>query len=176
MPALPGVGEPDCLAVLDDVRKDHHLGHAGLLIALRADVDLEVAELPAEIGKLTAGEPLPREAHDTMLAEGLQHAVELRWFERFGEIQALDARTQRLAARDDVHRGSLTNSASGIPSPSFCRRLASDAARRCATPSTSAARANGTKQTPHSSASTRSPGFTSMPAICTRWFTAIVSM
>src|SRR5205085_1074354 len=101
VPALSGIGEADRLPVLDDVREDHHLGHARLLIALRADVDLEVAELPAEVGELASGESLLRKTYDTVLAESLEHDIELRRIETPGEIQALDARAQRLAARND---------------------------------------------------------------------------
>src|SRR5436190_18106172 len=176
VPALPGIGEADRPAVLDDVREDHHLRHAGLLVALRADVDLEVAKLPAEIGELAPGELLPRKAHHAAPAERLEDAVDLGGWQRPGEVEPFDARAQCFAARDDFHLGSLTNPASGIPSASACKRRASLAARRCATASTSAARASGTKHTPHSSASTRSPGVTSMPAICTGSLTAMVSM
>ena len=68
VPALPGVGEPDRPAVLDDVREDHHLRDVRLLVALRADVDLEVAELRAEVAQLAAGELLAGEAHHAVLA------------------------------------------------------------------------------------------------------------
>src|SRR5919202_1613699 len=75
MPALPRIGEPDGAPVLDDVGEDHHLRHAGLLIAGRADVDLEVAELRAEVAQLAPGEVLVRKAHDAVLAEGAEHRV-----------------------------------------------------------------------------------------------------
>ena len=103
MPALPGVGKADRLSVLDDVGEDHHLGHARLLIGVRRDIDLEIAELRGEVAQLAPGELLARKAHHAMLAQCLEHAVERGFLQRFGEIQALDGRTQRFAARDDFH-------------------------------------------------------------------------
>jgi len=52
-------------------------------------------------------------------------------------------------------------SGSETPAASFWSRSFSERISRCATARTSAARWNGMKQTPTSSATTRSPGFTS---------------
>ena len=77
MPALPGIGEPERFAVLDDVGKDHHLGYARLLVGVRGDVDLQIAELPAEVAQLAPRQLLARKAQDAVLAERLEHAIEV---------------------------------------------------------------------------------------------------
>ena len=48
MPALTGVGQPDRLAVLDDVGKDHDLRQARLRIGV-GDIDLQLPEARTEV-------------------------------------------------------------------------------------------------------------------------------
>ena len=71
----PGIGEAERLAVLDDVREDHHLRYAGLLVAV-GDVDLELAEARGEIPQLPGGEVLARKAQDAVLAERAHRELE----------------------------------------------------------------------------------------------------
>src|SRR5258706_16011415 len=68
VPVLPGVGEADRLAVLDDVGEDHDLRDAGLLERV-GDVDLELAELRAEVAQLRSRKLLPRELQYSILAK-----------------------------------------------------------------------------------------------------------
>src|SRR5437868_3634480 len=82
-------------ALLDDVREDHHLRHARLLVARRADVDLQVAELRTEVAQLAAGQRLARKAKNAMPAERREHGNELLLRQRLPEVEALDRCTQR---------------------------------------------------------------------------------
>jgi len=91
VPALACVREADRPAVLDDVRQDHHLRDAGLLVHVR-DVDLELAPARAEVPELQRGELLARIAQHAVLGERIQRERELSRGEGPGEIQALDAR------------------------------------------------------------------------------------
>ncbi len=76
VPALARVREADRPAVLDDVRQDHHLGHAGLLVHVR-DVDLELAPARAEVPELQRGKLLARIAQHAVLGERIQGELEL---------------------------------------------------------------------------------------------------
>ena len=99
VPALARVREADRLAVLDDVRQDHHLRDAGLLVRVR-DIDLELAPACAEVPELPRGKLLARIAQHAVLGERMQGEFELLRGEGPGKIQSLDGRPEAMAAGD----------------------------------------------------------------------------
>src|SRR5258708_33306358 len=102
MPTLARVCEPDRLAVLDDVREDHHLGNAGLLVWAGSHVDLELAELRAEIPELRAAELLAGKAQDAVGTEGFLDRRKIGGGERPRQIEPLDRRAKAFSAWDDL--------------------------------------------------------------------------
>jgi hypothetical protein len=102
VPVLPGVGEPDRLAVLDDVGQDHHLGNVGLLIDVR-HLHLQLAEARGEIAQRAARELLAREADDAVLPERAGDRVDGFMRDRRREVDPLDGGAESLVGGNDVH-------------------------------------------------------------------------
>ena len=108
VPVLPGVGEADRSAVLDDVGQDHHLGEARLLIGV-GDVDLQRAEARAK--RLQSGrvDLLVRKQDHAMSAERFQNGGKVRFAQRLREVDAGNRGAKGISVRGDRDQEFLLN-------------------------------------------------------------------
>ena len=106
VPVLTRVGDPDRLAVLDDVREVADFRHAGLVVPARERC-LDLSEAPGEVTELDGLELLAGKAQHTVTAEGFQNRPEVRVAQGFGKIHPPDRRSQDLPARLDGRHAAL---------------------------------------------------------------------
>src|SRR5216684_253394 len=106
VPVLPGVGDPDRLAVLDDVREKPDLRHPGLVVPA-GQRGLDPAEAPREVPELDGLEPLIRKSQHAVAAERQEERGEVRVAQGFGEVGPPDRRPQDLSARLDSRHAAL---------------------------------------------------------------------
>jgi hypothetical protein len=111
VPVLPGIGEADGPAVLDDVRENPDLGHLRLVIA--GEHRLDAAKAPREVAQGGGLQALRGKAQDAKATEGAQDGGEVAVAQGVREIDSPDRGPQDLSARLD--RGHVSFS-SGAPS------------------------------------------------------------
>ena len=100
VPVLPGVGDADRLAVLDDVREIADFGHPRLVVTA-GQGGLDPPEAPREVSELGRLELLSGKAQHAVPAEGFQNCREVHVAQGFREVQPPDGRPQDLPARLD---------------------------------------------------------------------------
>src|SRR5207245_8409327 len=101
VPVLPGVGDADRLAVLDDVREIADLGHPRLVVTA-GQGSLDPTEALREVSELGRLELLSGEVEHAVPAEGFQNCRKGRVAQRLREVRPPDGRPQHLPARLDA--------------------------------------------------------------------------
>jgi hypothetical protein len=99
VPVLPGVGQPDRPAVLDDVGQDVDLRHTRLVKA--GEHVLDRAEAAREVPERGGVEMLRRKPQHAISPEGAQDCREVGVAEWLGDIDPTDRRAEDLSGRLD---------------------------------------------------------------------------
>src|SRR5262249_59296118 len=95
VPVLPGVGNSNRLAVLDDVREISDLGHPRLVVT-PGQRGLDLAEAPREVAKLHGLEPLSWKPEHTVTTKSLENGREVRITQGLCEVHTQHRRPENL--------------------------------------------------------------------------------